>query len=216
MKWGSLVYAAFAVALSASSASAAIFAEVGDAGALPSNAQITSVFGSLDAITGRLRNGGDMFRIHIANPTYFSATTVGTPGTLADTQLFLFDLNGFGIAANDDTGGLRSELPAGNSLYASLPAGDYLLLITAFDRDPVSAGGLIFPSTPNGGIYGPTGPGGGSAMSGISGTNDQPRGTYRINLAGATSAEPVPEPSTMVLFGVGAGLMGLVARRRRK
>lgn len=112
-----LVFLLVAVGLLAvpPAAKATIWAEVGDAAELPGTAQITGGAGSLDAITGSLPSGSDMFAIFITDPSTFSATTVGTPGSLFDTQLFLFDSLGFGVYANDDTPSvsLRSTLPAG-------------------------------------------------------------------------------------------------------
>jgi hypothetical protein len=176
----------------ASFAVAASWAEVGDAGDLPATAQSTFVLGpmpslgtSIGSITGTLSSSTDrdMYRICKVATSASSATTVGTPGTLSDSQLFLFTGVGLGILANDDddpSGTLRSTLPA-----AALPAlgfGAYNLAISGFDADPVSVGGLIFPSTPFGGVFGPTGPGGGSPIIGWSGAGQS--GTYQINLTG--------------------------------
>jgi hypothetical protein len=44
-----------------------------------------------------------MYAIYIEDPATFSATTVG--GATFDTQLWLFDANGKGVVANDDSGG---------------------------------------------------------------------------------------------------------------
>jgi hypothetical protein len=199
----------------------------GDAGPLPGTAQtIIGDFlvgtGGLTAIEGRLITtpfpaGADMYRFVITTPTLFSANTLfdpvivgGTP--IGDTQLFLFHLSGHGIAANDDApSSVRSLLAAGNSLYASLAPGQYLLAVSAFDRDPESVGGAIFPDTPFGAIHGPTGPGGGSPVTTWGGTAFEP-GTYRIELTGVAA---VPEPSSLVLAGVAAA-GGLFARLRRR
>jgi hypothetical protein len=200
----------------------------GDAGPLPASAQIinnaflTGV-GGLMAIEGRLGaieapGGVDMYRFTISSPTTFSATTSMNPvlegGTpLANTQLFLFRLNGIGIAHNDDISGSdrRSTLAAGNSLYASLSAGEYLLAITAFNNDPQSAGGAIFPAAGGGGIFGPTGAGGGSPITGWN-SNTSTTGTYRITLTGVAA---VPEPATITMLAAGA-LFALGFRRTRR
>jgi len=191
-----------------------IHAETGDAGDLPGSAQFTPGTGNLPGITGTLSSSGDadMFWIMITNPAMFSATTVGTPGTLFDSQLFLFTAAGLGVRANDDcpTGGFRSCIPMGSG---PTTAGLYLLAISGFDRDPFSGGGLIFPSFPFTGIFGPTGPGGGSAITGWGGGGDL--GTYQINLTGAAHAvDPIPEPTTLLLLGT--GITGLLARRRMR
>jgi hypothetical protein len=75
--------------------------------------------GALTSISGTVSSGtdADMYQIFISSPGTFSATTVGTPGTLTDTQLFLFDASGFGVYANDDATTaftLRAHLPPGD------------------------------------------------------------------------------------------------------
>src|SRR5262249_38282486 len=91
--------AALGLLATASRAAADItWVERGDAGGLPATAQITEGdrFQPLTAITGIINGNrdADMFQIFISDPSKFSATTVGTPGTLTDSQLFLFDANG--------------------------------------------------------------------------------------------------------------------------
>ena len=193
---------------------AATWSEVGDAGSLPGTAQGTGAGpGPLTSISGTVAASGDadMYQIFISSPGTFSATTVGTPGTLNDTQLFLFDAGGLGIYANDDTSPtFRSTLPAGNANSPTTP-GLYYLVISGFDVDPTSSGGEIFDDSFTG-VHGPTGPGGGSPISGYSGGSGT--GTYTINLTGADPSDvaAVPEPTTLALLG--SGIAGLVVRRR--
>lgn len=153
----------------ASTASAIPWTEIGDAGNLPATAQVTAGSGPLTSISGVIGplsfTDADLYRIHIPVSGAFSATTVGTGGTLIDTQLFLFDLAGLGIYGRDDNPGTaRTTLPAGSPLGPQL-AGDFFLAITGFNLDPVNAGGRIFPDTPRATLHGPTGPGGGSRRS---------------------------------------------------
>jgi hypothetical protein len=204
-------------------ARADVWVEVGDAGQLPTTAQVTGTtpFAPLTAIFGTIDSAGpngdvDLYQIRIVDPAGFSATTVNAFGTLTDTHLFLFDANGRGVYANDDASAStrRSTLPAGLAIGPQQP-GLYYLGISAFDREPVSAGGLIFPDFPFTGVFGPTGPGGGSPLINWAGSGAF-QGTYRIDLTGAVGAEIIPEPATLSLFGLGlAGALGRWRWRRR-
>jgi hypothetical protein len=228
--------AAFALA-AAHPAYAASFSytETGDAGDLVTGAAqavtgnagdtVAAIKGSLGLTAGI--SEADAFKIYISAPSAFSASTTGfVPGSNSfDSELFLFGLDGKGIVMNDDdsvSGGSQSAILAGNSFTASLTPGYYYLLITGSSKNPSSAGGLIFPNTTDfsvdpTGIYGPTGAGGASAISGFSGSSNE-GGAYSIALTGVTiAAVAVPEPSTLCL-GLAGGLMlfGLSRRRQGK
>jgi PEP-CTERM motif len=192
---------------SASTAAAISVNEFADAGNLPGTSQAAGVLPVLTQITGTIGSStdADMFAITIGFQGLFSATTVGTGGTLSDTQLFLFDSTGHGLLANDDSTGFRSTLPP-----TLLSPALYFVAISGYNRDPVSGGGLIFPNSPFSSVFGPTGPGGASAITGWQGTGST--GTYAINL----QLEPVPEPATLVLFGTALAGIGAARRRQRK
>ena len=190
--------------------------EVGDAGDLPGTAQAV-LTGPLATISGFLDfSDADMYCITIDDPSIFSASTLGLVNF--DSQLFLFHPDGMGIVFNDDTAGfgVQSRLPAGHPLITVLSPGPYLLAISGFDHDPVSVGGAIFPDTFPG-VFGPTGPGGGSPVIGWSG--DGGSGFYTIRLTGAsgwTSGRVIPEPSALAAFGIGLGTLLFFGRRARK
>lgn len=158
-----------------------------DAGDLPATADSPQGVGSLTAISGALTAGTDedVYRVCVDGGGTFSASTVGTPGSFNDIQLFLFDAAGVGVYANDDfPGTFRAHLPAGHVLTPTAP-GVYYLALSSFNNDPLSTAGLIFPSTPFTGVFGPTGPGGALPLSGWGGTSLR-SGTYTIALTGAS------------------------------
>src|SRR4051812_1854781 len=115
--------------------------ESGDAPqALPGSQ--TSGSGALTRINGAIGNGGldaDLYQIRITDRAAFSATTVGQ--TLLDTQLFLFDSNGRGIAFNDDASASSTQSTITGQFVPA--AGVYYLAVTHYDYDATSAGGEI-------------------------------------------------------------------------
>ena len=217
----------------------------GDAGFLPVVAQETYGSGSLTEIIGYLNAGGgggvgpgdtiDVFAIKITDPEHFSATVTHAPGPeISDTQLFLFDKNGFGVIANDDAEAGSGAVRFGSHLPAGHPAspqrtGLYYLAISIFDNDPVAIEGLydgsgrIFLGAPPHredddppffyGTSGPDGPAGHLPI--VSWDRFQTigyTGPYTIRLTGATYA--TPEPTSLALLVLGAGA-AVAARRRR-
>jgi hypothetical protein len=157
---------------------------------------LTQILGTLG------QSEADLFALYLTGGAFSAQTSANF-----DTQLFLFDASGFGVLGNDDgSPGLQARVAS-----AALAAGTYYLAVSGYNFDPISAGGLIFPSSPFGPIYGPTGPGGGSPLSGWNGAGFA-GGAYTINLEGAGSA--VPEPGTLLLLG--GGISALVVRRRRR
>lgn len=205
--------AIMALAAVSGSALAADWREVGDAGALPPG-QITVGVGPLNHIIGKLEgnNGGvtdfeDMYCIRIVNPQGFRATTVG--GATFDTQLFLFDMGGMGIAFNDDSaGGFRSTLTS--QFTANLSPGIYHIAISGFDHDAVDASGAeIWNDGPFSSERAPDGPGAANPIAGWNGSGAT--GDYVITLEGAEFCR-VPAPGAMAFLGLG----GLVAARRRR
>jgi len=235
MRKFSLLTAALAVGLTLSTAHSAFagsYTEVGDAGDIVSGAaqMVTGNSGAtVSAIKGMLSSSAgiteaDAFEIYINSPSQFSATTAGfTPGSNSfDSQLFLFSLSGKGIVANDDDAawGSQSTIPAGNSFTSALTPGYYILLISGNGKSPASSGGLIFPSWTDGvtdptGLYGPSGPGGGLAISSFGGSSNE-GGAYSIALTGVTAGPvaAVPEPGSLSLGLLGG--LALVAYRRRR
>ena len=152
-----------------------------DAGQLLPDAQVIPT--GTPAITGNLSSGNDvdLFQITLAGGGTFSATTASN----LDSQLFLFDENGLGVFANDDSEStLQATLPAGSPL-TPLEAGTYFLAISDFNNDPVSSQGNIFGFSEDfSPLQIPIGPGGGLPLSGFTGSGFGIGGDYAIALTG--------------------------------
>jgi hypothetical protein len=219
---------------------AAIFSESGDAGDLTTTAQDTTGIGSLDLIRGNLIGSYDstdtwiddidVFKINIPDLAAFSATTVG-PGTeFVDTELFLFNADGIGVVANDDTGEFEfnAAIPVGTlSGISGLTPGLFFIAVAEFVDQPVSGGGLIFPdfsTLPNRDeVVTNTGPGGALAL--IEWDVDEfsefqfvPLSQYEIGLTGAefATAAVIPEPSTLASMSVLLTMAAFGFRRARR
>lgn len=156
------------------------WAEAGDAGDMPRTAQIpNNPISPFPSITGAFTNGADvdMYLIQITDIGTFQATTVG--GTTADTQLWLFHVDGRGVTSNDDSTGLQSTITGAFVPYAGL----YYLAVSQFDVDPAAAGDFLWNDQPFAVERRPDGPRRGEAIGGWNGFGG-PATTYSIALTG--------------------------------
>ncbi|MCS7301727.1 MAG: DVUA0089 family protein, partial [Fimbriimonadales bacterium] len=167
--------------------------EQGDAGDLPETAQATGTDTTtqLGAIRGVLgANDVDMYVIYIANPQAFVATTVNN-NTTFDTQLWLFDSEGKGVAFNDDVAGdtsRRSRIDNSSGLLTNRTAGIYYIAVSRYNRAAIGCTDrLIWTATPFTGVRAPNGPDAASRVSGWLG-NTSAAGNYEITLTGAFTA----------------------------
>lgn len=231
---------ALSVAIAAaaiSSANAATYTEIGDAGDIPVGAQetpydlndpvLSEIYGTIES-----NQDIDMFLIYISDPSSFSAVTTSTGG--GDPQLFLFNAvlqpGGFtysyGVAANDDDGpGFEALLPLGNPLLTALAPDYYYLAIGGFNHEPLSDPGnptaeFIFQQGSTG-VKGPSAAGGGSPIVGwsIAPGNHAGPFNYTITLTGAEGAtcptcNQVPDSgTTLALMSLSLGGLLLGARK---
>lgn len=173
----------------------------GDAGDLPETAQATGTSecaGALPRIRGQIgaTDDVDLYVIHVQNPAFFSASTVG--GTALNTQLWLFDTNGNGITHNDDNpaGGTQSTITGLN-----LPGpGTYYLAVSLSNRDAADCNdALLWANTPLNTERAPDGPGSGRLGAWVNGTTGT--GRYIIELQGACTASRPAAPERCVFDG---------------
>jgi hypothetical protein len=171
--------------------------ESGDAGDLPGTAQDVGS-SAVTSILGSFATGGDadVYRMCLSDGASFSASTVAAPPR--DTQLFLFDADGIGVYSNDDTGlGVHvSSLPA-NHAFSPGSGGEYYLAVSAFNNDPWSDEGEIFPDAFSSSLYpdgvlDASGPGAAAPVSSWTGAPRGATGPYSINLTGTTACDTTP------------------------
>jgi hypothetical protein len=175
-------------------------------------------------IAGSLSNAADvdLFKLLLEGGSSFSAEVTNTLPEL-DTRLFLFDVLGQGVFANDDidtdNGNLLSQIAGVN-----LSSGTYYLAIGTYDNNALTSdGAAIFALANNStGIVSAFDPNNATlaSWSGPSQGNGG-IGSYSLKLTGVqvTTPEttPVPEPaSTLGLLAFGVLGAGSLVRRRQK
>jgi len=195
-----------------------IWTEVGDAGNTLGGAQQPSGVGPLTQIVGWFNVPGDtggtwvdIYRIYVFNPIGFSATTSGTG---YDPALFLFDLDGMGLEANQDisTTDQNAYLLGGDA-----PPLEVYLMIAMNNRHPMSPAGSIFPDPmlPSQ-LHYRTSPGGDQPFSNLGGSviGSYPSPVnYTITLTGV---QYIPEPASWIMLASGIALASVFLRRRRR
>jgi hypothetical protein len=177
------------------------------AGETLSDYQTLTGSGALQRIVGQFGEGdyAALYRIHIANPATFTATAVNSVTGSLDTRLYLFTLAGAGIAGNDDATAteVRSTLPPGNALYASLVPGDYLLGISTFATAPYGSDDIAVISDFINGVNGPD-PSGNSRLAYWGHDLTSNYGPYEIDLAGVSYVTAVKlDVTTTPSSGIG-------------
>jgi filamentous hemagglutinin family protein len=170
-----------------------------DAGQLLENAQTINnpntevpglIYGGLSEV-----NDVDLYRIYLRGGTTITPSTVG--GTGIDTRLFLFDAEGLGISANEDSQGtFQSTLPEVTQ------SGIYYLAIANFANAPLSAQGEIFAFNPNTAQFEGLGIGGNSPLNNWDNNSFFGSGPYNLTLIKEnTNALQVKPGKTLALVG---------------
>ncbi len=193
------------------SAGASDWTEIGDAPALiPGQAVVGPPDTDVDFIHGSFLGADDvdLYQIFINRPDVFNASTIDF--TSADTQLFLFDIDGNGVTHNDDNVqpgiGLQSRL---TGQFVTSP-GIYYLAITQYNNDALNPDGdLIWNNTPFRAERQPDGPGAPGPLNGWSVSNIGGDFTYSIELSGVHF---IPGPGTLGVLAIGG--LGMLRRRR--
>jgi hypothetical protein len=167
--------------------------EVGDAGSLRSTANDMGSAPMME-IQGSFYDSADtdLYRLCLSDGASFSASTLG--GTTVDTQMFLFDSQGYGVYANDDAAGSRGSLLPAHHRFSPRAGGEFFLGISVFNRDPQSSLGDIFLNSFNRTIYPDSiidanGFGASQPLIDWAGRASGPAGAYRILLTGTAACD---------------------------
>jgi hypothetical protein len=160
------------------------------AGQTPGAAKVLDGPGPITSVSGVItRYDVDMFRIHVCDPSHFSATVTAAD---FDSELYFFRLDGTGVAQNDDVGGTPySNLSrVSGALVSGLAPGDYLLAICPYPDSPTDAGSQHLWSAfgEGGSVVAPNGPGAGNPMTGWDISLTSGTGNYTIAFTGVAGA----------------------------
>lgn len=158
-------------------------------GDLPATASIPQGTGSLSSVSDTLGTNAlaHMYKIQICSPSTFQASTLN--GTMVDTQLYLFNASGVGVAYSDQVG-FEDQSTITSQFTSSLPAGDYYLAISEWDTTAIDASGnRLWNDEPWDVERAPDGPG---ALNPIAGwiLDTVEGGVYTITLTGACFVGP--------------------------
>lgn len=170
----------------------------GDAGETLVTAQVCAGTNALTSIRGtHTFDDCDMYLVEIFNPGSFSAAVASDANF--DTQLFLFDMNGFGVTHHDDVSSTNRRSRLTNQFVTE--AGRYYLAINADNRHAFNnLEQRIWNSTPSLTERAPDGPGAAGELAywsdDLGGADDG--GVYTINLAGCRYINnPIPCPGNL-------------------
>jgi hypothetical protein len=180
-------------------ATAGTWPEQGDAPPLRPGQQ-TVGNGPLTSIAGSFVGGADvdLYKLNIVDYTHFSASTIGL--TTADTRLYLFDVDGYGVTYNDDAGGTAQSTIT--SLFLT-HNGLYYLAVTRYNIIATNAAGqYIWYPNPYNVEKVPDGPGAATPLGGWVGASFAADTTYGVALAGVRFGAALLQPGDLNCNGV--------------
>ncbi|MCW5766971.1 MAG: hypothetical protein KIT68_13460, partial [Phycisphaeraceae bacterium] len=173
----------------------------GDAGDLPSSAQVPTGTNPFQRITGEITTGDvDMYAINICDAPNFSASTLFQANW--DTQLFLFRADGVGVLSEDDSPGSNNGLETLLQNTSIVTAtGPHYLAISRFNSDPRDASAQFLWAGDNN--TAPTGPGAANPVASWS-IATTVAGPYGITMTGVCYFDPLaPTPPTISAAATG-------------
>ena len=153
--------------------------------------------GPLTRIQGTIAAGSsaDIWLVRIDDMATFQVSTVG--GASFDTQLWMFGVDGVGLALrDDDVGSTQSTLTS----FGAFGPGTVLIAVSEYDNDPLDqAGNQLWNDTPFDTERWPDGPGALNPFTQWSGTSGQAR-PYTLTLRGASFAAELNPTEAQVAF----------------
>ena len=154
-------------------------------------------FGPLARIQGTIAAGSsaDIYLVRVDDLATFRVSTVG--GATFDTQLWMFRVDGFGLAHRDnDVGSLQSTLTG----FGASGPGTVLIAISEHDNDPLDGvGNQLWNDAPLDTERSPDGPGVLNPFTQWSGTSTTAR-PYTLTLRGASFAAELNPTEAQVAF----------------
>jgi hypothetical protein len=153
-------------------------------GDLPATAAVPQGSGPLTSLSDLLEVAGPahMYKIQICEPSNFNATTVG--GTGVDTQLYLFDEGGFGVAYSDQVGD-SNQSTITSQFTSGLAVGNFYIAVSQWDTAALDESGQrLWEDAPWDVERAPDGPGASGAVA-LWSLDFGDGGPYTIMLTGA-------------------------------
>jgi hypothetical protein len=179
-------------------------------------AQATTVSGTVNS------DGYYLYNFNVASAETMTFKLVpGTPGTLFDPMLSLFDGAGkFMLAVDDQMDASQTIINFSPTMTQTLGAGNYTMLISSTSQAiaiAIDQGATAVPGFTDGVNFGTFYAGGNGTLGNTLYYLDNalitpPGGIWTMEITSASDVNSVPEPASLALMGL--ALAGLMASRR--